>query len=105
MDKNQLIGKIQSAAISPELKDELVKMVTEASEADETLVAKVVAKLDKDSEQAFGEITQVGMDAVEEENNQEIKDLEKQGSEFVQQMNKALDQEGMDQARQAIKES
>ena len=105
MDKNTIIQNIQSSSISLEQKNELLEMVNNVSEVDGELLSKIIAKLDANSEKAFASISEIGMGAVQEENDKDIQELENQGKDFVKQVNSALDQQDMEGARQTIKES
>ncbi|HYV33516.1 MAG TPA: hypothetical protein VE973_01570 [Candidatus Limnocylindria bacterium] len=103
MDKQTLLGKINQANITPELKAELLEMANAAEVVDANLLSNINSAIDKEAENLIEEIANAELQVQADKYDKQMQAVGEDVEAFVKDMGKKADEIDLEQARKQIK--
>ncbi len=102
MDKNKIIKLIQRAAISSELKAELLQIVEQEENLGKETIQKLQEKLAGKADEVAQNIADIMAESATDKFNQDMDSWEKDVNDFQSEVNKKADKIDLEEARKGM---
>lgn len=102
MDKQTLLGKIDKANITADLKAHLIVMVNAASVVDKNLLTALATSIDAEAENLIDQIAGMELQTEVDKYQTEMSSVGDQVNEFQKDLNKKADEVDLAEARTVI---